>query len=222
VKLTEALTRPLAEVGKKRVLARRALGEAMQYIADVDALAVGPGLAQHFETRELIRRIVARRDKPTVLDADGLNAFAEDNAVLRENAIPLVITPHAGELSRIVGAPIDEILADRQTWAGQAAGMFNCVCVLKGAPTFVAEPGGMVCLNPTGNAGMASGGTGDVLTGMIVSLVAQGLSVFDAACCGVYLHGLAGDLAAEELGQIAMAASDMIDCLPDVFLRYRN
>jgi len=221
VKLTEALTRPLPEVGKKRVLARRALGEVMRDIAGVDAVAVGPGLAQHFETQDLVRRVIDRCDKPTVLDADGLNAFAKDNAALRENKNPLIITPHAGELSRIVGVPIEDILADRQTWACRAAQMFNCVCVLKGAPTFVAEPGGTVCLNPTGNEGMASGGTGDVLTGMIVALLGQGLTVFDAACCGVYLHGLAGDLAAEELGQIAMVASDMIDCLPEVFLRYR-
>lgn len=222
VKLTEALTRPLPEVSRKRVLARRALGEVMKYISDVDAVAVGPGLSQHFETQELVRRVIARRDKPTVLDADGINAFAKDNSTLRENHASLIITPHVGELSRIVGAPIAEILADRKTWAKKAAAMFNCVCVLKGAPTFVAEPSGTVCLNPTGNAGMASGGTGDVLTGIVVALLGQGLAPFDAACCGVYLHGLAGDLAADELGQMAMCASDMIDCLPEVFLKFRE
>jgi len=221
VKLTEALTRPLPEVGKKRVVARRALGEVMKYIADVDAIAVGPGLSQHFETQELVRRVIARRDKPTVLDADGINAFAKDNTALKENSAPLIITPHVGELSRIVDAPIDDILAHRKSWAQKAAAMFNCVCVLKGAPTFVAEPGGRVCLNPTGNAGMASGGTGDVLTGIIVALLGQGLSTMDAACCGAYLHGMAGDLAADELGQVSMAASDMIDWLPEVFLRFR-
>jgi NAD(P)H-hydrate epimerase len=220
--MTEPLTRPLPEVSKSRVLARRALGEVMKYIADVDALAVGPGLSRHFETQELVRRVMARRDKPTVLDADGINAFAKDNTVLRENRAPLIITPHVGELSRIVGAPMSEIIADRRSWAQQAARMFNCVCVLKGAPTFVAEPGGTVCVNPTGNAGMASGGTGDVLTGIIVALLGQGLAPVDAACCGVYLHGLAGDLAADELGQVAMVASDMIDCLPEVFLRFRD
>ena len=221
VKLTEALTRPLPEVSRKRVLARRALGEVMKHIGEVDAIAVGPGLSQHFETQELVRRVIARRDKPTVLDADGINAFAKDISALRENRTPLIITPHVGELSRIVGAPITEILADRKIWAQKAAALFNCVCVLKGAPTFVADPSGTVCLNPTGNAGMASGGTGDVLTGIIVALLGQGLAPFDAACCGVYLHGLAGDLATDELGQVAMCASDMIDCLPEVFLRFR-
>ncbi len=221
IKLTEALTRPLPEVGKKRTLARRALGEVMKYIADVDALAVGPGVSQHFETQDLIRRVINRRDKPTVLDADGINAFAKDNTILKENSAPLVITPHVGELSCIVDAPIDEIIADRKTWAQKAAKMFNCVCLLKGAPTFVADPDGTVCLNPTGNAGMASGGTGDVLTGIIVALLGQGLSPTDAACCGAYLHGMAGDLAADELGQTSMAAGDMVDTLPEVFLRFR-
>jgi NAD(P)H-hydrate epimerase len=221
VKLTEALTRPLPEVRKKRTLARRALGEVMKYIADVDALAVGPGVSLHFETQELIQRVIARRDKPTVLDADGINAFAKDNTVLKENSAPLVITPHVGELSRIVDAPIGEIIADRKTWAQKAAKMFNCVCLLKGAPTFVADPDGTVCLNPTGNAGMASGGTGDVLTGIIVALLGQGLSPLDATCCGAYLHGMAGDLAADELGQTSMAAGDMVDALPEVFLHFR-
>jgi NAD(P)H-hydrate epimerase len=193
----------------------------MKYIEEADAVAVGPGLSQHFETQELIRRVIARREKPTVLDADGINAFAKDNTILKENSAPLIITPHVGELSRIVGTPIDDLQADRKGWAKKAAQMFNCVCVLKGAPTFVADPDGMVCLNSTGNAGMASGGTGDVLTGIIVALLGQGLSPMDAACCGVYLHGMAGDLAADELGQTSMAAADMIDCLPDVFLNFR-
>ncbi len=221
VKLTEVLTRPLPEVSKKRVIARRALGEVLQYIEDVDAIAVGPGLGQHFETQELIRRVIARRDKPTVLDADGLNAFAKDTSVLKENQVPLIITPHVGELSRLVDAPIKEIAADRQNWAQKAASMFNCVCVLKGAPTFVAEPDGTVCLNPTGNPGMASGGTGDVLTGIILALLGQGLSPMDAACCGVYLHGMAGDTAAAFLGQMSMAAEDMIQQLPEVFMQFR-
>ncbi len=221
VKLTEALTRPLPEVRKKRVIARRALGEVMQYIGEADAIAVGPGLSQHFETQELVRRVLARREKPTVLDADGLNAFGKDNSVLKENKAPLIITPHVGELSRLVNTPIKEIIADRQSWAQKAASLFNCVCVLKGAPTFVAEPDGTVCLNPTGNAGMASGGTGDVLTGIILALLGQDLSPMDAACCGVYLHGLAGDMAAEELGQTSMAAGDMIRQLPEVFMRFR-
>ena len=221
IKLTEALTRPLPEVRKKRTLALRALGEVMKYLREIDALAVGPGVSQHFETQELVRRVLARRTIPTVLDADGLNVFAKDNTVLKENTAPLVITPHVGELARIVGAPIEEIIADRQTWAQKAAKMFNCVCVLKGAPTFVSDAGGKVCLNPTGNAGMASGGTGDVLTGIIVALLGQGLAPMDAACCGVYLHGMAGDLAADELGQISMAAGDMIETLPEVFVHFR-
>jgi len=221
-KLTEALTRPLPEVSRKRTLARRALGEIMGYLDDIDALAVGPGLSQHHEAQELIRRVIARRKIPTVLDADGLNAFAADTIALSENDVPLIITPHVGELSRLVQATIDEILSDRRAWAQQAAKMFNCICVLKGAPTFVADPGGQVCLNPTGNAGMASGGTGDVLTGIIVALLGQGLSTMDAACCGVYLHGLAGDHAAVESGQIAMTASDMIDNLGEVFLQFRE
>ena len=214
----ETVVRPLPEVGGKRVIARRALGEIMRLWTEIDAVAIGPGLSTHHETQELVRRLVMRRQKPTVLDADGLNACAKDTSCLEAtNDVPLIITPHAGEMARLVGQGVEAITKDRQSAALEAARRFRCIVVMKGAPTFVAEPDGEVFLNPTGNSGMATGGVGDVLTGMIVSLLAQGCDPLSAALCGVYLHGLAGDEVADEYGEASVVASDLVACLPHAF-----
>lgn len=212
----ETVTRSLPEVGGKKVLARRALGECLRLSRDVDAIAIGPGLSTHFESQELVRRLVGRIEKPTVIDADGLNACAKDPSCFgTERNAALVLTPHVGEMARLLGKTIEEIGRDRRAAAVEAAKRFNCVIVMKGAPTFVAEPEGYVYLNPTGNSGMASGGVGDVLTGIIVSLLAQGCSPLVAALCGAYLHGLAGDIGAEALGERALIASDIVGALPE-------
>lgn len=212
----ETVTRPLPEVGGKRVPARRALGECLRLSQDVDAIAIGPGLSTHFETQELVRRLVRRVEKPAVIDADGLNACAKDTSCLEiERRAALILTPHVGEMARLLDKTIEEIGRDRRAAAAEASKRFNCVVVMKGAPTFVAEPEGYVYLNPAGNSGMASGGVGDVLTGIIVSLLAQGCSPLVAALCGVYLHGLAGDIGAEALGERALIASDLVGALPE-------
>ncbi|MBI3872502.1 MAG: NAD(P)H-hydrate dehydratase, partial [candidate division Zixibacteria bacterium] len=216
---TEPVIFPLPEVRTRRVLALRALGEIVKLCDSADAVALGPGLSTHHETQELARRLVSRRSKPMVLDADGLNACARDIAVLEEpSEVPLVITPHVGEMARLLGRDKSAIAADREAAAREASRRFHCITVMKGAPTFVADPTGMVYLNPTGNSGMASGGVGDVLTGIIVSFLAQGCSPLVAALLGVYVHGQAGDLAAAELGERSLVASDLIDCLPNVFM----
>ncbi|GAB4324477.1 MAG: NAD(P)H-hydrate dehydratase [Candidatus Zixiibacteriota bacterium] len=214
---TEPVVLPFPEVNRKRVLARRGLGEIAQRCDAVDAVAIGPGLSRHHETMELVRRLVARRCKPTVLDADGLNAFEKSQAVLEApNDVPLVITPHVGEMARLLGWTNDEIAADREQAAIDAAQRFGCIAVMKGAPTFVAAPDGSVFLNPTGNSGLGSGGVGDVLTGIIVSFLAQGVDALTAALIGVYIHGLAGDFGASEYGERSLVASDLIAALPDV------
>jgi hydroxyethylthiazole kinase-like uncharacterized protein yjeF len=205
------------EVRQRRTLALRGLGEIVKRWEDVDAVAIGPGLSRHHESLELARRLIARRSRPTVLDADGLFAFAKDQSILEAPSdVPLIITPHVGEMARLLSKSNSDIAADREAAAREAAERFNCIAVMKGAPTFVAEPDGQVYLNPTGNAGMGSGGVGDVLTGIIVSLLAQGCEPLTAALMGVFIHGLAGDFAAAEMGERSLVASDLVVALPDV------
>ena len=216
---TEPVILPLPEVGKRRVLALRGLGKIVEVFDSVDAVAIGPGLSRHHETQELTRRLIARRTKPTTLDADGLNAFEKDSSVLESQSdIPLIITPHVGEMARLLGRSNESVAAERESAAREAAARFHCIAVMKGAPTFIGEPGGQVYLNPTGNSGMASGGVGDVLTGIIVSFLAQKCEPLTAALMGVYIHGLAGDFAAADFGERAMVASDMVAALPDVLV----
>jgi ADP-dependent NAD(P)H-hydrate dehydratase len=151
-------------------------------------------------------------EKPLVLDADGLNAFAGSASKL-QHKFPRVLTPHPGEMARLLSRSITEVQADRERAVRDCVALTGGVVVLKGAGTLVAD-GTRLYQNQTGNPGMASGGTGDVLSGMIGALIGQGLSTFDAACLGVYLHGRAGDLVARRIGQHSLIASDLIEALP--------
>ncbi len=213
----EATTWPLPDVAKKGALALRGVGEIRKLAQEHDAVIVGPGLGQHHETQELVRRFLSKLDKPTIIDADGLNALAGHDIVIRESPSSLVLTPHPGEFARLTGEkpPPESQIHDRIKIAVRAATALDCVMVLKGSPTLVADPSGACYLNPTGNNGMATGGSGDVLSGTIGSFLAQGMSPIDAAICGVYIHGLAGDFAAENLTVRGMIAGDIMDCLPD-------
>ncbi len=232
MKLTEVMTRPLPDVRKKGALALRGLGEIRELLKWGDCCAIGPGLGQHFETQELVRRLVSNLKMPAVIDADGLNAFAKDPSILKECKAPLILTPHIGELSRLNGVPISEIEKDRIRHASDFAKEYKCVLVFKGAPTIISEPGGQTCVNPTGNAGMASAGSGDVLTGIIVGLLAQMLMLkkdeemqkimLDSACAGVFLQGLTGDLAKEEKGEMGLIAGDMMEKIPEGLLKIVN
>jgi len=213
-KLTEVITRPFPEVRNRRCLALRAAGEVYRLLEETDVLAMGPGLGTYRETVELVARVVRRLDKPAVLDADALNALSKDPSPLLERDAPLVLTPHPGELSRLIGVPIPDIASDPLRYARETASRFRSVVVLKGAPTVTATPDGKAYVNPTGNEGMATGGTGDVLTGVIASLIGQGLSPEDAAWVGVYLHGLAGDMARDEKGVYGMVAGDILEKVP--------
>lgn len=181
-----------------------------------DAIAVGPGLGERrVQARELLGKL--NREKyagPVIIDADGLNAFAGDLAALLNLKLKLILTPHPGEMARLLGQTIEAVQKNREKTAAATAKRLNCVVVLKGHRTIVADSQGASYINNTGNPGMASGGVGDVLTGLIAGLAAQGKSPFQAAAAGVYLHGLAGDLAAKEKGEYGMIASDLVEKIP--------
>jgi len=224
VKVTEVMTKPLPDVRKKGALALRGLGEIIQALKWADCVALGPGLGQHFETVELARRLVTRIELPMVIYADVLNAISKDSSILNQAKAPLILTPHIGELSRLINVPIEEIAKDRIKYASDSAKRFKCVIVFKGAPTIIGEPEGQIYVNPTGNAGMATAGSGDVLTGIIIGLLAQMIfqknqdikkSMLESALAGVYIHGLCGDLAKDEKGEIGMIAGDMMEKLPE-------
>jgi len=217
IKLTEVMTAPLPDVAKKGALALRGLGEIRKYIGEHDALVIGPGIGRHRETFELVRRLLDKLDRPAIIDADGLNALAGHTEIIRESKAPLVLTPHPGEFKNLTGRAVPDNFEEKADLVREIAAEYNCVMVLKGSPTLVADPNGICYFNQTGNCGMASGGSGDVLSGLIGSFLAQGLEPLEAALCGVFLHGLAGDLAAEELTERALIAGDIIDYLSDAF-----
>lgn len=213
-KLLEVMTVPMPET-KARTLARSGLDRLVTFANARSAIAIGPGLTTHPETVELIQALIARLEKPSVLDADALNALAGRPALLAECKVPLILTPHPGEMARLEEqATPQSVNADRIGTASRFAQQRGIILVLKGARTVVAHPNGQVAICPTGNPGMATAGTGDALTGIIVGLLAQGLNVWAAARAGTYLHGLAGDLAAASLGSAGMTAGDLIERIP--------
>ncbi len=213
-KLLEAMTVPLPET-KARTLARSGLDRLIAFIQARTAVAIGPGLSTHPETVELVQSLMKQLDRPAVLDADALNALTERASLLTECKIPPVLTPHPGEMARLeIGATAQTVNADRIGTARRFARERGVFVVLKGARTVVARPDGLVAICPTGNPGMATAGTGDVLTGMVVGLLAQGVPTWEAACAATYFHGAAGDLAAQHLGQAGMVAGDVIAQIP--------
>lgn len=184
----------------------------------VKSLAIGPGLSRGKETTALVRKITAEMTLPAVLDADGLNAFERKRGLLKRHRGPLILTPHEGEFERLFGEKAPASTASRAALAKKLSKFYDVVLVLKGAPTLVVQ-GEKVYVNRTGNPGLAKGGSGDVLTGVIAAFVAQGLEPFEAAAWGVYFHGLAADLAVKEKSQLALLAGDVIDFLPKAFLK---
>ena len=178
-------------------------------------LAIGPGISRSPETAEFVRRAVQKFETPMVLDADALNAFEGSPDGLNANGRPRVITPHPGEMSRLTGLSVAEIQANRLEVARKFAHEHDLILVLKGHRTLIASPDGTVWVNPTGNPGMATGGTGDVLTGMVAGLIAQHpQNILAATALAVYLHGLAGDLASAEVGEHSLVATDLVRFLP--------
>jgi ADP-dependent NAD(P)H-hydrate dehydratase / NAD(P)H-hydrate epimerase len=213
----ELMTEPLA--GEEHVDAG-AVAQALSLAKSRDAVVLGPGLGQEAPTREFVREVVRRCPVPLLVDADGLNALAASSrvasavdALRRQTAT--VVTPHPGEMGRLVGASTDEVQRRRLETARTLAVETGAVVVLKGQRTLVAEEAGRSAVNATGNAGLATGGTGDVLAGIIGALLARGCDGWTAATAGVFVHGRAGDLAARRLGEDALLAADVADALPD-------
>lgn len=180
-----------------------------------DVFAVGPGLSRHPSTQRLVLKIIATVSKPLVIDADALYALSGHTEILRKTGTLKVLTPHPGEMARLVNRSKEYVEKNRRQTALEFAREYDCVVLLKGHRTLVASPQGKLYVNTTGNAGMATAGSGDVLTGMIAALLGQGLTGFEAAKFGAYWHGKAGDLAAKRKTRAAMIASDIIDNIPD-------
>lgn len=216
----ESMTLPLEEGPDG--LAEESIEKILHFVHGKQVLALGPGLGTEESTLQVIRAIVRDSEAPVVLDADGLNAFAGAADAMVEGRADRILTPHPGELARLLGVTAGEIQADRVASARSGALRTDSVVVLKGHKTLIAEPAGRIFVNPTGNPGMASGGTGDVLTGIITGLVSRGLEASVAARLGTYLHGSAGDLAGIERGEESLTASDILQQLPEAFRQLRS
>ncbi len=212
----EAIKTPLPQT-ESEALSPAGLETLLEASGNAAAVAIGPGIGTDRRTQKLELGFLAEVDKPTVIDADGINNLAGKLALLSRTKTPLVLTPHPGEFARLTGLKPAAINADRIGVSRRFATEREVVLVLKGASTVVAAPDGRVFVNPTGNSGLASGGTGDVLTGLITGLMAQGTSPLDAACAGVYLHGLAADIGVRKLTEYCLAAGDLPDFLPRAF-----
>jgi len=212
----EMMTEALPE-GPSGTLSEAAAEPLLDLIRSHDVLALGPGLTAQEATSALVRRILSESSSPVVLDADGLNAYAGRASELNGRDRVLILTPHPGEMARLLLQPRSAPL-DRVPMARSFAREHACYLVLKGHRTLVAESSGQVWVNPTGNPGMATAGTGDVLTGVLASLLAQGLSPLEACLLGVYAHGMAGDLAAADRGEASLMARDVIEYLPEAYL----
>ena len=201
---------PIIQIGVPEatcISRERSLDKLMQY----DAIAIGPGLGDDEKAGLLIRTILACSNQPVVLDADGLNLLSDDLAAMKNAKARLIITPHPGEAAKLLKKSTTEINRDRRLSAVDLASSTGAVTVLKGAGSIVATPDGKTYINTTGNPGMATGGSGDVLTGVIAALAGQKIDLLAAAMTGVFLHGFAGDLAAAEKGEYGLIASDIAE-----------
>jgi NAD(P)H-hydrate epimerase len=217
----EAMTEALAETpGRTLSLAARDL--IMELAARVDAVALGPGLSLHPETQALARELVADMPRPMVVDADALTALAGHLDVLGRAAAPRVLTPHPGEMARMLGRTIAEVQADRIETVRAFCVRYGTTVVLKGAGSVIGAPDGRVFVNPTGNAGMATGGAGDVLTGMVGAFLARGLPALSALQAAVFLHGRAGDLACRQWGPEGLIAGDIVEAIPRALVELRT
>ncbi len=211
IKPLEVMTLPLPETSSGSV-SLKAYGKIKEFSKKVDLVIIGPGLTQDKSTQSLIRKLVVKVKKPLIIDADGLNALAGNLDLLPPGSI---LTPHPGEMARILRIDISKVQVNRDKIAREFSKKYRVILVLKGYNTIVSDYWGNLYINRTGNPGMATAGSGDVLTGMIGAFLGQGLNNFEAAKYAVYLHGLAGDLAVKEKTQISLIASDIIDKIPN-------
>ncbi len=215
VKLTEAMTEPLPET-PRQTLSLKAFNTILQLCEKKDALIIGPGIGTFKETQSLIIKLIKTLKLPIILDADGLTALAAQPKILSALNRPPILTPHPGEMGKLIGSTAKQVQEDRIGISRNFAQSHHVFLVLKGHRTLIATPEGEIFINPTGNPGMASGGTGDVLTGMIGGLVCQGVDPLASLQASVYLHGLAGDRVVSERGEKSLVATDIIGKIPDV------
>ena len=219
IKTTEAMTVPLPDAGSG-YLTSYGLPLIEKLLVGKTALALGPGIDRRPDTVSLVQRLVETVTLPMVIDADGLNALADDITILQhKKSANIILTPHPGEMARLLGTALPDMAVIRISVAQDFARSYGVYVVLKGARTIIASPDGQAAINGSGNPGMASGGMGDVLTGVITALVCQGYSPWQACQLGVFVHGLAGDIVATEKGEIGIRASDLIAVLPLAFNR---
>jgi NAD(P)H-hydrate epimerase len=239
-RVTEEMTLPLPDRGDG-TLSSDALEKILKFLSEkADVLAVGPGISVTDDTKKLVREFLLNSAVPAVVDADAVNSLEGNKRVLKKARSPIILTPHAGEMARLLNDTrykmqdaginphskggrreitgiIRHIEKDKINIAVKFAKETGAYLVLKGVPTVIAEPEGRAFINPTGNSGMASAGTGDVLTGMLSGFLGQGLNPIEASILGVYMHGLAGDIAVKTRGEHSLIASDVIDAIPDAF-----
>ena len=214
--ILESVFLPLSETSDGKI-SRTNIPRLLLEAKKSTAVLLGCGLTVCDDTKALVKSFVENCTAPMVLDADALNCIADNPEILKKRKSDIIITPHPGEMGRLCGITAKEVNADRVDVALSFAKKYGIITVLKGSGTIIASPNGQALLNTTGNSGMATGGSGDVLAGMTAGLLAQGKSAFDCAAAAVYLHGLAGDFAAEKLGKISMLPSDIIDCIAQAF-----
>ncbi|MCM8791661.1 MAG: NAD(P)H-hydrate dehydratase [Candidatus Omnitrophica bacterium] len=215
IKPKEVMTLPLEETQKGN-LSFINYNKIKRFLRDIDVVVIGPGLDKHISTQRLVRKLIYEINRPMVIDADGLNALVGHLDLLRVLCFSTrILTPHPGEMARLLDKTTEEVQRERKDIAKSFSKRYNCILVLKGYRTVVSEPNGRVYINKTGNPGMSTAGSGDVLTGMIAAFLGQRLNPFDSAKYAVYIHGLAGDLAAKKKTQVGMIASDIIEKIPE-------
>lgn len=217
IKITEAIIKPIEDNGKGHFTVE-SLEQILEELDDMDSTALGPGIGVDDERIQLVSSIIQNVNNPMVIDADGLNCLSDNLDILKGRNNPIIITPHPGEMARLLKLHIHEIQNKRQYYSQYISNKYNIYTVLKGNKTIVSSPKGDVYINQTGNPGMATAGSGDVLTGIIVSLLGQKLEPFDAAKLGVYIHGLAGDIASEAKGEYSLIASDILASISKAIL----
>lgn len=220
-KSSEIVFHPVKESATGSI-AYRNLDVIKMLAAQVEFVVLGPGISLVNETQKLALELIPLIEKPLLLDGDGLTAVAKNPLLLEKRSGPTILTPHPGEMARLTGLSVKEIEATRVETARKYALKFNAILVLKGAHTVTAFPNGRAAVNMSGNSGMGTAGSGDVLTGVIAALAVQNLSLEEAVITGVFLHGFAGDIAAEKLGEDGMTAGDIMNSLPEAVKRYRE
>ncbi|MDP8265118.1 MAG: NAD(P)H-hydrate dehydratase [Candidatus Aceula lacicola] len=210
------MTFPLKET-RDQTISPLALHDIKKELSKYQAIALGPGLSQNKQTKNFVLEIISSVRNPIVIDADALNALSENISTLATRGGIRILTPHPGEMSRLTGKTKTYIESHRESVVKTFAKKHNCILILKGSRSVVASPYGKIYINKTGNAGLATAGSGDVLTGIIAAFLAQGLSGFDAAKYATFLHGKASDIAAKKKTKVSLIATDLIDNIPRAF-----